>query len=67
MGRRDPDVADIATATGSISSIPGGDSAYKGYGFTTPFIYQFGGEVYNSKWHRIDRSATLRRFARSSS
>jgi ABC-type glycerol-3-phosphate transport system substrate-binding protein len=25
----------------------GGDSAYKGYGFTTPFIYQLGGEVYS--------------------
>jgi len=24
----------------------GGDSSFKGYGFTTPFIYQFGGEIY---------------------
>lgn len=24
----------------------GGDSSYKGYGFTSPLIYQFGGEIY---------------------
>lgn len=25
----------------------GGDSSYKGYGFTSPLIYQFGGEIYS--------------------
>ncbi|MBI9009545.1 MAG: extracellular solute-binding protein [Tenericutes bacterium] len=40
----------------------GGDTSYKGFGFTSPFIYQFGGEIYteNGVYSTLMDSDTIR-------